>query len=176
MAVYEQGYQPWNGTLTSPSRRFLVIARFALKDVFNSKYFSRFYILSFIWPVMCICTIYIWNNLDFLTNLQKLKLIITDIDTRFFFAYVIVQGFLGFIITLIVGPTLISKELVNNAIPLYLSRPISRFDYIFGKLMVLIILLSAITWIPGINTWCRSLVLQPCQLRTGRDRRECRFN
>ena len=52
-------------------------------------------------------------------------------------------------VSLIVGPALISADLRNNGLPLYLARPFSRTEYILGKSAVLIILLSAVTWIPG---------------------------
>ena len=44
----------------------------------------------------------------------------------------------------------ISPDLSNNALPLYLCRPINRTEYILGKMAVLFIPLSCITWIPGL--------------------------
>jgi ABC-type transport system involved in multi-copper enzyme maturation permease subunit len=150
MAVYEQGYQRWSGTLTSPAWRFLVIAKFSLKEIFKNRFFRKLFHLLFVYPIICLALIYVWHNLDFLKQFGNIRVDIPLIDAQFYFAFVVVQGFLGFIVTLLVGPELISKELINNALPLYLSRPISRFDYIMGKLMVLIFLLSVITWVPGI--------------------------
>jgi ABC-2 type transport system permease protein len=49
-----------------------------------------------------------------------------------------------------VGPSLIAPDLRNNGLPLYLSRPFSRTEYVLGKLMVMIALMSSITWIPGL--------------------------
>jgi ABC-2 type transport system permease protein len=49
-----------------------------------------------------------------------------------------------------VGPGLVAPDLNNNALPLYLSRPFSRFEYILGKLAVLLGLTSLITWLPGL--------------------------
>jgi ABC-2 type transport system permease protein len=64
-----------------------------------------------------------------------------------------VQGVLAYILTVFVGPTLVSPDLVNGALPLYLSRPFSRKEYILGKMSVLMYLLSAITWVPGLVLW-----------------------
>jgi ABC-2 type transport system permease protein len=50
----------------------------------------------------------------------------------------------------IIGPVLISRDLANNALPLYLSRPFTRLEYIVGKTSALLILLSLITWVPGL--------------------------
>jgi len=49
---------------------------------------------------------------------------------------------------LLIGPPLVSRDLRNNALPLYLCRPFSRTEYVMGKMSVLLILLSLITWIP----------------------------
>jgi ABC-2 type transport system permease protein len=59
-----------------------------------------------------------------------------------------IQTGFGFILTVIVGPVLISRDLSNNALPLYLCRPLTRLDYVIGKMSVIGILLSLITWVP----------------------------
>src|SRR5882724_10580020 len=38
----------------------------------------------------------------------------------------------------------------NGALPLYFCRPFSRAEYVLGKSSVLAILLSQITWVPGL--------------------------
>jgi ABC-2 type transport system permease protein len=49
-----------------------------------------------------------------------------------------------------VGPNLIAPDLANGALPLYFSRPLSRTEYVAGKMTALAFLLSLITWIPGL--------------------------
>jgi ABC-2 type transport system permease protein len=61
-----------------------------------------------------------------------------------------VQGFLAFVLTAFTGPGLISPDLANGALPLYLCRPFSRAQYLIGKASVLVIVLSQITWVPGL--------------------------
>ena len=51
---------------------------------------------------------------------------------------------------MIVSPSLIAADLSNNALSLYLSRPITRRDYVLGKMAVLAILLSPITWMGSV--------------------------
>src|SRR6266540_4116539 len=70
------------------------------------------------------------------------------IDASFFQFFVNFQAALAFFVTLLVGPPLVSRDLRNNALPLYLCRPFSRAEYVLGKMSVLLILLSAITWVP----------------------------
>src|SRR5207253_6446217 len=38
----------------------------------------------------------------------------------------------------------------NNALPLYLCRPFSRTEYVIGKMSIVIIMLSTISWLPGL--------------------------
>jgi len=70
------------------------------------------------------------------------------IDASFFQTFVNIQGGFAFFVALLVGPPLVSRDLRNNALPLYLCRPFSRTEYVLGKMSVLLILLSMITWIP----------------------------
>src|SRR6185503_13906246 len=66
----------------------------------------------------------------------------------FFFAILTFQGALAFLLTAWVSPVLVSPDLVNGALPLYLSRPLSRAEYVLGKTAVLFGVLSLVTWVP----------------------------
>ncbi|HEY9421284.1 MAG TPA: hypothetical protein VIW92_07720, partial [Thermoanaerobaculia bacterium] len=72
------------------------------------------------------------------------------INAKFFLFGLEAQGFLAFLLTMGVGPALVAPDLRNNGLALYLSRPFSRAEYVLGKMSVLMILLSLITWIPGL--------------------------
>jgi ABC-2 type transport system permease protein len=72
------------------------------------------------------------------------------VDGQFFIVFLAVQSSLAFILTAFVGPGLVSPDLANGALTLYLCRPISRVEYVLGKLSVLAITLSWITWVPGL--------------------------
>ena len=58
-------------------------------------------------------------------------------------------GFAVFIAAL-AGPSLIAPDLANNALPLYFSRPLTRWSYALARLMVIVGMLSVVTWIPGL--------------------------
>jgi ABC-2 type transport system permease protein len=61
-----------------------------------------------------------------------------------------IQSSLAFLLTVLIGPVLVSRDLTNNALPLYLCRPFTRTEYVVGKMSVLAILISLITWVPGL--------------------------
>src|SRR5215217_9482034 len=148
MAVYEQTYKPYKGKLTPEWDRFLIIPRHTLRGVFNSKLFTAFYVICFLPLLVEAVLIYLHHNVTALAimNLNARQLI--PIDGSFFQTFVNIQGGFAFFVALLVGPPLVSRDLRNNALPLYLCRPFSRTEYVVGKMSVLLILLSWITWIP----------------------------
>lgn len=148
MAVYEQTYKPYKGKLTPERSRFLIIPRHTLRGVFNSKLFTAFYVICFLPLLVEAVLIYLHHNVTALAimNLNARQLI--PIDGSFFQTFVNIQGSFAFFVALLVGPPLVSRDLRNNALPLYLCRPFTRTEYVMGKMSVLIILLSWITWVP----------------------------
>jgi len=148
MAVYEQTYKRYAGTLTPEWSRFLIIPRHALRGVFSSKLFVAFFAICFIPLLIELVLIYLRHNVGVLTafNVNVRELI--PVDASFFNTFVDVQNVFAFLLALLIGPPLVSRDLRNNALPLYLCRPFSRTEYVIGKMSVLLILLSLVTWIP----------------------------
>jgi ABC-type transport system involved in multi-copper enzyme maturation permease subunit len=72
------------------------------------------------------------------------------IDNRFFFQFLVSESWLGFVLVAWAAPGMISKDFANHSIQLYLSRPLSRAEYLVGKISVLATLLSFTTWIPAL--------------------------
>jgi ABC-2 type transport system permease protein len=136
--------------MTPAWSRFLIIPRDAYRSVFQSKLFIAFFVACFIFPLVAAILIYLHHNT---TALLALRLALKDvivIDSSFFETFVATQGTFGFFLTLLVGPPLVSRDLANNALPLYLCRPFSRAEYVLGKMSVVMILLSLMTWVPGL--------------------------
>ena len=150
MAVYEHLYGAYEGESHTAWSRFLVIPRYALREVFKSKMFTAFFILCFIYPLIATILVYLHHNVNALALLQINVRELLPIDASFFRTFLEVQGAFAFILTVIVAPPLISRDLSNNALPLYLSRPLSRTEYVLGKMTVVGFLLSLITWVPGL--------------------------
>jgi len=148
MAVYEHTYKQYLGKLTPEWSRFLVIPRHAFRDVFKSKLFTAFFVVCFIPLLIEAILIYLHHNVNALAILKVDVRELIPIDASFFQTFVNLQGTFAFFVTLLVGPPLVARDLRNNALPLYLCRPFSRTEYVLGKMSVLLILLSAMTWIP----------------------------
>src|SRR5881392_262733 len=151
MAVLERGYKRYRGTMSPEWSRFLIIPRHAYRDVFRSKIFTALFALSFVWPLVCAILIYLHYNADAIAMWRLNVRELLPIDERFFEYWVVVpQGIVGFFLAMLVGPQQVSRDLTNNALPLYLCRPFTRTEYVVGKMSIVIILLSAITWVPGL--------------------------
>jgi ABC-2 type transport system permease protein len=60
------------------------------------------------------------------------------------------QCMLALFLASFIGPGQVSPDLANNGLALYLARPFSRFEYVLGKISVLLILLSLMTWVPAL--------------------------
>ena len=150
MAVFENSYRQYEGRLTPEWARFLVLPRYALRDVFGSKFLTALFCLCFIYPLVAAILIYLHHNTNAIALMQINVRELLPINASFFQYFVEVQGWLAFILAVLVGPVLVSRDLANNALPLYLCRPFSRAEYVLGKITVLIILLSLVTWVPGL--------------------------
>jgi len=148
MAVYDHTYKNYAGLLTPEWSRFLVIPRHAFRDVFKSKLFTAFFAICFIPLLVEAILIYLHHNVSALAMMRVNVRELIPIDASFFQTFVNLQGGFAFFVTLLVGPPLVSRDLRNNALPLYLCRPFSRTEYVAGKMSVVLILLSAMTWVP----------------------------
>lgn len=148
MAVYEHTYRRYAGNLTPEWNRFLIIPRHAFRDVFKSKLFTAFFVICFIPLLVEAILIYLHHNVNALGIFKQAAKDLIPIDAWFFQFWVNLQGGFAFFVALLLGPPLVSRDLRNNALPLYLCRPFSRPEYVLGKMSVLLILLSAMTWVP----------------------------
>jgi ABC-2 type transport system permease protein len=147
MAVYKRSYHGYAGELTPRWSRFLIVSRYAFQNAFLSKALTTCFVLCFFYPLGCALALYMNHN-ERLLALFHLSSFFA-VDAKFFFYFLGVQSWLAFILTALVGPGLVSPDLANNGLPLYLSRPFSRAEYVSGKMFVLVSLLSLVTWIPG---------------------------
>src|SRR3989441_4354130 len=150
MAVLERSYKRYAGALSPEWSRFLIIPRHAFRDVFRSKLFTGFYALSFMAPLVFAILIYLRHNTEALAIMRLNVVNVLPIDATFFQTFVIAQGWVGFFLALLVGPQQVARDLTNNGLPLYLCRPFSRSEYVVGKMSIVILLLSTMTWVPGL--------------------------
>jgi ABC-2 type transport system permease protein len=149
MAVYRRNYKPYSGPLTAEWSRCLVLFRYSRRNLFRSKFLTALFVICFFYPLACLLMVYLAHSASFLQEMG-VPMGVLSIDNKFFFHFMGVQGVFAFLLTAFAGPGLISPDLANGALPLYFCRPFSRAEYVLGKSSVLAILLSQITWVPGL--------------------------
>ncbi len=149
MAVYKRTYKGYSGPLTPEWSRFMILTRFSYQRLVGTKT-NLFLLACLISPIGFAAYIYLAHNASVLRSFGGGLANALTIDPKFFLTYCAFQFGLAYLLITFTGPTLISPDVVNNAMPLYFCRPFSRTEYVIGKMSVLLYLLSIITWIPGL--------------------------
>lgn len=149
MAVYKRTYKAYAGSLTPGWSRFTVLTRYGLSRLFDSRMFTAYTVFCFLPFLVGLVFIYFVHSTaaQMILGLKFGREPI--IDNRWFFEFLRVESWLGVILTAWAAPGMISKDFANHSIQLYLSRPLSRAEYLLGKISVLATLLSFTTWIPA---------------------------
>jgi len=81
------------------------------------------------------------------------------INPKLFFEFFLRDTFFIALICVFGGSGLIANDLKNNALQLYLSKPITRMDYLAGKMAIMMVLMGCITIIPGILLFTENAVI-----------------
>jgi ABC-2 type transport system permease protein len=164
MPIFDQGYQHWHGSLGGQAWRWLPITVRGARTQLKNRW-VRVGILIALFPALLLSAfLAIWSLFEknsslltpFLFFFQNLPDAIksgpkgfrTALWTLAFRQFFSIQLFFSMILVLLIGPDLISQDLRFNAIPLYLSRPVRRFEYFLGKLGVIAAYLSVVTIVP----------------------------
>jgi ABC-2 type transport system permease protein len=150
MAVYKRAYRRYTGPLTGRWSRFMVLPRYAWRSLYQQRLVLLLTMASLIWPLLCAGFVYLTNHVELLQGLEPEFRSFIQVDGRFFAIFMYVQGACAVFLAALAGPGLIAPDLANNALPLYLSRPLTRWTYALARLTVLVGMLSVVTWIPGL--------------------------
>jgi ABC-2 type transport system permease protein len=150
MAVYKLGYRRYAGPLTGRWTRFMVLPRYAWRRLYEQRLVLLLTMASFVWPLLCAGFIYLTNHVELLQGLDPEFRAFIQVDGRFFSIFMYVQAGCAVFLAALAGPGLVAPDLANNALPLYFSRPLTRWSYALSRLTVIVGMLSVVTWIPGL--------------------------
>jgi ABC-2 type transport system permease protein len=150
MAVYKRTYKVFQGERTPAWSRFTVLARYGFSTLFDSRIFTGYAVLCLVPFLGGLSFIYVIHSAA-AQALLKVQLGRQEwITSEWFCVFMFIEGWMGFILTAWAAPGMITKDFANHSIQLYLSRPLSRTEYLLGKIGVLAVLLSCTTWIPAL--------------------------
>ena len=71
------------------------------------------------------------------------------------------QAILLAIVVGLVAPALVSRDLRAKAWLIYFTRPVGKFEYVSGKLLILGILVASITMLPALSLWVAGVAVSP---------------
>jgi len=128
----------------------MVLPRYAWRRLYQQRLVVLLTMLALVWPLLCSGFVYLTNHADLLQGLEQEFRQFIQVDGRFFSIFMYVQAGFAVFLAALGGPGLLAPDLANNALPLYFSRPLTRWSYGLARLTVLVGMLSIVTWIPGL--------------------------
>jgi len=142
MPIHDQGYRRYGGTRLRSGRAWSVIAKVGIRTLLAKRAFLALLLLSWVPFVVRAVQIYAATNLPQAQFLAP--------DAAMFRQFLQQQEVFLFFITVYAGTGLIANDRRANALQIYLSKPLTRLEYIFGKFAILLILLLLVTWLPAV--------------------------
>jgi ABC-2 type transport system permease protein len=154
MPIYDQGYRRYEARQPLRKARFWPITREALRLVLGKRAFLVLLAAAFIPFVVRVVQIYVVMHYPEADR-------VLPIDGRLFGEFLSQQVGFTILLTIFGASGLIANDLRTGAILAYLSRPLTRRDYVFGKLLVPLLLNLAVTLAPGLLLYVTGLSLAP---------------
>jgi ABC-type transport system involved in multi-copper enzyme maturation permease subunit len=143
MPIHDQGYRRYSGNREAHGRTWWVIARAGIMERLRERKFLGLLLVA--WLPFLVRTVQLYIAANYQQTAQFL-----GPTPGLFREFLQQQGIFVFFITMYVGAGLIANDRRANALQIYLSKPLTRVDYVVGKLATLVIFLIAVTWVPGI--------------------------
>lgn len=141
MPIHDQGYRRYQGRREPYGRAWWVIARAALLQRLGERRFLA--LLLFAWFPFVVRAVQMYVS----ANFSQASFLAPGAGT--FREFLDQQSIFIFFVTIYAGAGLIADDRRTNALQVYLSKPLTRVDYIMGKLVTLVVFLTAVTWVPA---------------------------
>src|SRR5207247_4805954 len=142
MPIHDQGYRRYGGDKARGGTGWLVITRAGIRTFFAKRAFLGLLLVSWFPFLVRAVGIYAAANLPQAAFLAP--------TPEMFRQFLDQQQTFVFFVTVYVGAGLIANDRRANALQIYLSKPLTRSDYVFGKLAILVTSLLMVTWVPAI--------------------------
>jgi ABC-type transport system involved in multi-copper enzyme maturation permease subunit len=153
-AIYDQGYRRYEARGPLRTLRFWPITREGLRLVLAKRAFL--FLVAFAWLPLVVRTVQVWVA----TQAPQLGQVL-QVDGRMFGEFLNQQVFFTLLLSVFGGAGLVASDLRTGAMLVYLSRPLTRRDYVLGKLGVLLALNLSVTLVPGVLLYAIALALSP---------------
>lgn len=142
MPIHDQGYRRYAGSKAAVGKSWQVITRAGIRTVLSKRSFIALMLLAWAPFVVRAVQVYI------AANFQQASFLAPRAET--FREFLEQQGVFVFFVTIYVGAGLIANDRRANALQVYLSKPLTRAEYVAGKFAILFLFLVGVTWLPAI--------------------------
>ncbi len=142
MPIHDQSYRRYGGGKAMPGQAWVVIAKAGIMTMLRKRAFMG--LLIFAWFPVVVRAVQIYVT----ANYPQVAMFAPTAET--FRQFLEQQDFFVFIVTIYVGAGLIANDRRANALQIYLSKPLMRTEYIFGKAAILFAFLLFVTMVPAL--------------------------
>ncbi len=151
MPIHDLSYRAYRGELSAHTWRWLTIAEAGLRGFLGRKLVLVFLFITYIHPI--VRGVFIWASHQIGADPFAV------VDANFFRQTLYLQGLFLILLCIWPGASLIAHDLRTNAIQLYLSKPLTRVDYVLGKFAIIAGIGALIMTIPGLLLFLMELGL-----------------
>ena len=142
MPIHDQGYRRFDGARARSGVAWLVIARAAIRSMLGNRKFAALLLLA--WAPFLVRAVQVYAT----ANWPQLAAFAPTAKT--FRDFLDQQSMFVFFVTIYAGAGLIANDRRANALQIYLSKPLTRLEYVAGKATVLMAFLLSVTWVPAL--------------------------
>jgi ABC-2 type transport system permease protein len=142
MPIHDQGYRRYGGQKARGGTGWIVITRAGIRTFLAKRTFLGLLLVA--WFPFFVRAVQIYAA----ANLPQAAFLAPKAET--FRQFLDQQQIFVFFVTVYVGAGLIANDRRANALQIYLSKPLTRAEYVFGKLAILMTFLFLVTWLPAI--------------------------
>ena len=142
MPIHDQGYRRYGGQRAPRGRAWTVIAKTGIRARLGQRAFLGLLLISWFPFFVRAVQIYAAANLPQAAFLAP--------TPEMFRQFLDQQQIFVFFLTVYGGAGLIAHDRRANALQIYLSKPLSRAEYVFGKFVILMTWLLLVTWVPAL--------------------------
>lgn len=173
MPLYEFGYRHWDGERRPRALRFWPITRTGTALAMRSKLLRRIIFFA-LFPTAYYALLFFaigavtdpssddrmramsgmlsgfGEEFTMLLLAEPVKARQAAWATSFYFFFANIQAWVIMFVVAIVGPPLIAQDIRTKAFLIYFSKPINRWDYIAGKMGVILAFVGAVALLPAL--------------------------
>lgn len=143
MPIHDQGYHRYAGERDRTGTAWQVIAMAGIRTVLAKRKFLGLLLVA--WGPFLVRAVQVYIA----ANFQQASFLQPKGET--FREFLDQQGIFVFFVTIYVGAGLIAADRRANALQLYLSKPLTRWEYVAGKLAILFVFLTFVTFVPAMT-------------------------